>query len=181
MKQVVNILVPRQKIGKLLSILAFKYAVNDEQLFKEQIYKYDNCGTYIRETAFLVYRDEYHRDSYQNDKKYINDQLQKPTILNLTEYSRYEYLFKNACINFRIKEHVKDVFRNFGSYSQKDLSDVLNPIVEKLTDVSYGPIELSKVSSVIDEVDQDNEVVKYLKSHKKDNNVEKNKMMIKKY
>ena len=45
------------KLGKMLSILAFRYAINGEKLFNESIYRYPpNCGTLIKALTFIKSR-----------------------------------------------------------------------------------------------------------------------------
>jgi len=152
------------KIGKILSILAFKYAYNDILLFDAEIKKYENCGTIIEDACFWVFSDEYICDKDQNNKKYIIDELKEPVDLSYNLYYRYEQLCQYN-IPFYIKKDVEEVFRCFGAYSKEDLSEVLNPIVDMLTTECNDKIDLSKLPAIIDKVAQDNEVVKYIKSN----------------
>lgn len=147
----------RTKIGNLLSILAFKYVIDGKKLFNETIYKYDNCGTAITEIIDMLETDEYSVYLYQDDKEYISDELLISAILP----ERWQRIPQ---LSFEIMRDTLEVFRVFGAYSKSDLSEILNPISEKATNVSYGKIELSKIPSIIDEIDQNNVLVKYLKT-----------------
>ena len=161
----------KTKIGKILSILAFKYAYNDILLFDEDVRKYDNCGTMIEDASFWVYPTEYICYKEHNNKEYIIDELIEPKNLPARLYVRYKEVCKDSDIPADVKKDVEEVFRRFGAYSQADLSEVLNPIVDMFTTESYGKIDLSKISDIIDEVAQDNEVIKYLKSNHISNEV----------
>ncbi len=149
----------RTKIGKLLSILAFKYALNGEKLFNETIYKYDNCGTILKATQNLLCREEYICWHHQDDKIYISKGFQN----NITIPPR----FKDIILpDSDIVLEIEDVFRNFGAYSAVDLGNFLNPIVDIATTISYGEIELTKIKDIIEQLDESNEIVKYLKESK---------------
>lgn len=153
------------KIGKMLSILAFKYAYNGFLLFNDEVRKYDNCGTMIESSACWLHINEYVCRKDQNNKEYITEELKEPIDLPAKINCRYIEIFKCCDLPFYVKKEVEEVFRYFGAYSHVDLSEVLNPIVDMLTTESYGKIDLSKISYIIDEVTQDNEVIKYLKSN----------------
>lgn len=166
------------KIGKILSILAFKYAYNGILLFDAEIKKYENCGTIIEDSCFWVYPDEYICGKAQNNKKYILDELKEPVDLPYNLYYRYEQLCQYDIPSY-IKKDVEEVFRYFGAYSKEDLSEVLNPIVDMLTTECCGKIDLSKISDIIDEVAQDNEVIKYIKFNHISNEVTNNAQLLK--
>ena len=152
----------KSKVGKLLSILAFKYAVNGEKLFDSDINKYDGCGTFIKDAAKYLLLDEY-SCICQDHKQYISESLTEPVGLSFFNQFRYEQASKKYYkVPLDAEEQVEDVFRNFGSFSQGDLGKLLNPIAEKVTSESYGQINLSKIPIILDELDQDNELVKYL-------------------
>lgn len=115
----------RTKIGKLLSILAFKYAVQyDECLFSEKIYRYPECGTLIASMQYYVERDVYFAYPYDNSKKRISrNELNE----NVDIPDRYKEI---SSLSSKIKEDIENIFFTFGAYSQVDLSEELNPIVE---------------------------------------------------
>lgn len=154
----------RTKVGKLLSILAFKYAMNNEKLFNERIYKYDECGTAIEKTGAILYRDEYYEYTYYDGQKKIYDMFNESVELP-TRWKR------EINIPLTVMVDTVDVFRKFGAYSKTDLSEVLNPIVDELTNESYGEIELCKIPLIIDKVDQENKVIQYLKKERISNKV----------
>lgn len=107
----------RTKIGKLLSIVAFAYARKGEQVFDEKIYKYDGCGTAIKELLSIIEdRDVYLRFNYQDDQKFITDNLS----VVISEY-----------ITTDVQQTIEFVFRKFGSYSAKQLGECINVLVEQ--------------------------------------------------
>lgn len=147
----------RTKIGKLLSILAFKYAVNyDENIFPRQIYRYSECGTIIASLQCYVDRDVYFDYPYVNSKKRISrNELNE----NADIPGRYKEVSNLAP---GLKKDIEDVFFTFGAYSQVDLSDVLNPIVEyEGICNSEGIIDLSKIILLHDKL-PGNKVLDYI-------------------
>jgi len=117
----------RSKIGKLLSILAFKYACKGIKLFEETIDRWPNCGTFIKETRFLVPVDVYVRDidAVNPDGKKMIAGVELNHNACIPEFHQnISGLLPN------LKRDIEDVFFYFGAYSQVDLSDELNPIVE---------------------------------------------------
>lgn len=146
----------RTKLGKLLSILAFKYAANDKLLFFEEIYCYPNCGTAIKELMCEVERDVYRNYHYEDGKKRISKHELKANVDIPKMYP------DTSLLKSELKKDIEDVFFSFGAYSQKDLSDVLNPIVEyEGICNSEGIIELEKIILLHDKL-PDNEVIKYI-------------------
>lgn len=132
----------RTKIAKLLSIAAFKYAVYNGVLFSENIYRYPNCGCYIRELNGLIDMSPYVLFEYHDS----------PTMIPTSEIEKIgDPVCKYAkCLTDEAAKTVlKTVFINFGAYSVKDLSDCLNPIVETpgMTDED-GKILLNKFSKM---------------------------------
>ena len=115
----------RTKIGKLLSILAFKYAVQDkEYIFPYEIYRYPECGTLIVWVQANVDRDIYFTYPYDNSKKRISRNELNENVDIPDCYKKISSLFP------KVKDDIEDVFFAFGAYSQVDLSEELNPIVE---------------------------------------------------
>ena len=146
----------RTKIGKLLSILAFKYAAKDELLFLEEIYRYPNCGTAIKELRCEVERDVYINYPYEDGKKRIHKREVKANVDILRMCS------DTSLLKPEIKEDIEDVFFNFGAYSPSDLSDVLNPIVEyEGICNSEGIIDLEKIILLHDKL-PGNKVLDYI-------------------
>lgn len=150
----------RTKIGKLLSIIAFTYALEDVKLFDETIYEYEDCGTIIGELNYIVCREEYFTFANKDDKKFIDI----PFNLNAEIPSIRE---KTATISIEIRERTEKIFRRFGSYTQVDLSKILNPIIQnsKITN-NKKEIDLIKFKNLkkseIYRENQDNELINYL-------------------
>ena len=115
----------RTKLGKMLSILAFKYAINGVNIFDEKIHKYENCGTWINSTKFWP------RDIYAHYPGQIHDDKRKISIFSMKLTTDIpECYSKIGELSPELMLDIEDLFCTFGAYSQKDLSDLLNPIVE---------------------------------------------------
>ena len=112
----------RTKIGKLLSIIAFVYARKGERIFNEIIYKYDDCGTAINELKAEIDRDVYIQSKYNDDKRSINDILEKEIVIP------EKYLEIDDLPDDVIRE-IEKVFCEFGAYSAYELGQLINPIV----------------------------------------------------
>ena len=148
----------RSKIGKLLSILAFKYAVKGIELFDEPIYRWSKCGTLIKGTN-RVFSDvyvSYDMRPKQDAKKVIhpyevNEEINVP--------NQYEKIYEIPC---EVMKDIEDVFYNFGAYSQDDLSELLNPIVE-YEGVCHGDIvDLEAIARLDKNQFPDNKVVEFI-------------------
>lgn len=150
----------RTKIGKLLSIVAFVYARRGYKLFDEKIYKYDGCGTAIREVMVYCDRDVYMQYRYFNNRQYIDDDF----ISDEQIPERYQ---KINNLNNELKEIIEDVFRHFGSFFTYDLGDFLNPIVELPQMVNENnEVNLNMIQSItladFANNEQDNALINYL-------------------
>lgn len=149
----------RTKIGKLMSIVAFVYARWGQRLFVDEIYKYDDCGTIIASLDFISREVYVTWGASDDDKQYIHDDL--CIDCNIPNY------YSN-CVDVPedVKFVIEDVFRNFGAYSQGDLGNCLNLIVD--LDYMVDNKKLIRLEK-IQELDfkdfkdlKDNEVIKYL-------------------
>ena len=151
----------RTKIGKLLSIVAFSYACENRQLFAQPIYRYDDCGTGIRELKFWMGIEEYSffgSNICCDDKEMITEDFNNDKILpNRLQVENF--------VPCELKERVENVFRQFGSYAGWELNDSLNAIAKQATHEPFGIVDLTKISSIVENMDQDNEIVDYLKSN----------------
>lgn len=132
----------RTKIGKLLSIVAFVYARENKQLFSEDIYKYNDCGTSFNELKLFLGREIYMKDSYLDDEQpfdgIFDDRIDIPN-----DYKCIENL--DVCLRNRIKE----VFKKFASYSPVSLGMCINSIVNYNDIVDEtGKLILSKISTL---------------------------------
>lgn len=148
----------RTKIGKLLSILAFKYAVKyDENIFSWEIYRYPGCGTLIAGLQCYVDRDVYFAYPYDNSKKRISRN-------ELNENADIPDRYKDVSnLDPKLKEEIENVFFTFGAYSQSDLSDELNPIVEFNGICRHdGSIDLDAVANLDKNQFRGNKVVEYM-------------------
>jgi len=132
----------RTKIGKLLSIVAFVYALKDKKIFDETIYKYDGCGTAINELKTYIDRDVYIQFDYSDNQEYICDEF-----LDAVEIPEKHQ--KTDSISAEVAETIIKVFRKFGSYSACDLGQCINPIVnyDGVAELD-GAINLSKICSL---------------------------------
>lgn len=133
------------KMGKLLSILAFRYAKrNKQKLFNEMIFRYPPCcGTLIKDLVFIP-KDIYTRELGQvdfDDSQHIDDELIDNVEIPL-EYRKTDNLSAS------LKSDIEYVFREFGAYPGDVLGTLLNPIVQKIIDNDSEPIVLSKLSGI---------------------------------
>ena len=131
----------RTKIGKLLSIIAFVYAKKGKIIFKEKIYKYNNCGASIDELKSFVDRDVYLCETYYDDKIQITENFEVEFHFDKSlDVSDDENTFVNC---------VTDVFRRFGAYPASDLGKCINPIVDypQISD-DNGIVDLSKLEAL---------------------------------
>ena len=109
----------RTKIGKLLSIVAFVYARKDVRIFKEEIHKYNDCGTSIDELRSFVPLNLYRNSTYSDNNASISDDL---SIDNTTD----EY----SILSNELRKTIKNVFMRFGAYLPLNLGKSINAIVE---------------------------------------------------
>lgn len=131
----------RTKLGKLLSIVAFIYAQEDVKIFDEPIYRYNGCGTAIKELAAFVDTEIYFLFDYSSDNKEIVDIESNKTF------------FESNDINYQsIPTHLRNtinrVFKTFGSYSPSELGLCINPIVECISCSETGEVNLSEIKSL---------------------------------
>lgn len=108
----------RTKLGKLLSIVAFKYACKDILLFDEKVYKYNDCGAIIEGISAYTNMEAYINFKYEDGIKKVTDDY-KDSILGSAEID----------IESEVKNIIKDVFVNFGAYSASDLGEYINSII----------------------------------------------------
>lgn len=112
----------RTKLGKLLSIVAFSYALKDIELFDETIYRYDGCGTAINELKSYMDRDIYIQLKYGDDEKFISQIFDEQKI-PIQNYEQTESLSDD------VKKQIELIFRHFGAYTAYDLGQCINCIV----------------------------------------------------
>lgn len=132
----------RTKIGKLLSIVAFEYALDGKQVFNETIYKYEeDCGTAIQEIMNYFDKDIYIQYIDLDNQQYISDDFNEN--LMQIEYADYNTL------DISVRNVIENVFRTFGSYSSSQLAKCINPIVNQanITDAN-GEINIQEISNI---------------------------------
>lgn len=117
----------RTKLAKLLSIIAFKYALQDKKIFREEIYKYYDCGTNIIEIMNNYTRDIYMCFDYKDNTNPISDTLKDESSLDKNILDRYPI----KSLNDEFKEIVEEVFFKFGAYSTSQLGECIVPIVNQ--------------------------------------------------
>ena len=132
------------KLGKLISVLAFRYAINDEKLFNEVIFKYPpHCGTLIKTLTFIP------KDVYLRDIEKENFDTPNPITDCVLDDIEIPFEYKTSeDFPSSVELEIEDVFRNFGSYSGDDLAKQLNPIVDEIVNQSDNEIDLSKLKSL---------------------------------
>lgn len=155
----------RTKIGKLLTIVAFTYAVEKKLLFNEKVYKYGNCGTAINEIL-----DKYDRDIYISNPIDDNEQtisFGDKTINDLDESIKREY-GDNLKLDISVKRRIDDVFIKFGSYSASRLGDCINCIINIDDIIINDEVQfenlylLSQNKDLLDKISDLNPLVRYV-------------------
>ena len=148
----------RTKVGKLLSIVAFKYAFQDTRIFDEIIYRYPpNCGTLIKDLMLFIPRDVYIRDVSLGDNDSCNI-ISEGFSCCIDIPAQYKDV---GTIPGEVKDEIEKVFKLFGAYPASDLGSLLNPIVEQVVVEPSDKIELEKLKNISVDV-EDNPIIKYL-------------------
>lgn len=114
----------RTKIGKLLSILAFKYARKNSRVFLNDIYRYPQCGTYIRELSVFCERDEYIMPKYMDNNMEMSLEEIDWNIITPMDNKDFTHIPLN------LRKEIEVIFCKFGAYSQMRLGECLNCIVD---------------------------------------------------
>lgn len=149
------------KLGKMISILAFKYAKNNQRLFNEPVYKYPpHCGTLIEDLVFIP-KDIYTRDLdiEDPDKTDIISEDFNETVEIPSTYADADSL------SFELKQEIENLFIFFGAYPASKLGEYLNPIVDKLVKRDSNEIILENILniSIVDFNENEiNEIIKYI-------------------
>ena len=106
----------RVKLGKLLAIVAFKYAQNDKLIFNEAVYKYKDCGAIMYGMNAITDMSPYIRVEYFDNKQHIDLEFNDKVLSQIE-------------LPDDVKSVIEDVFRRFGAYPAKDLGCMINPIL----------------------------------------------------
>lgn len=131
----------RTKLGKLLSIVAFIYALKDEELFDESIYRYDGCGTAINELKSYFDRDIYIQFGYEDNQEFIGEDFD----FSIVPKEKYTEI---TSIELSLRENIERVFRNFGSYKASELGKCINPIVNHPNVTTEDEVNLCSIQSL---------------------------------
>jgi len=150
------------KLGKLLSILAFRYAVNGQRLFEETIYKYPpNCGTLIKEMTMIASKDVYIRsiiNENPDNPSRVTDQIDN-CIEIPTQFRSIDNLTSE------IKLEIESLFIRFGAYPADVLGRLINPIVDNIVSPSSDEVILDKLFDLKRDslnTDGPNDVIDYI-------------------
>ncbi len=148
----------RTKLGKLLSIVAFIYAQKDIKLFDESIYRYNGCGTAIKELNSFTDTEIYVPFSYSDNGEFITGKTENI----ISDEIELEY----KDVPEQLKNTVKEVFQHFGSFSPSMLGMCINPIVDGLEYSENGEINLSDFQKLkrtdFDNVENNLELIEFL-------------------
>lgn len=154
----------RTKIGKMLTILAFRYARKGEILFAESIYKYDDCGTAINELKVIVDRDVYVRSRYEDKEQQIDIPM------NVNQFYIPNKHLNVETLSLGVQKEIEKVFCYFGAYSARKLGQDLNAIITKgqITKTN-GEIDLSQIHILskefffsYEDTNLNNSIIRYL-------------------
>ncbi len=143
----------RTKVGKLLSIVALVYARQNKRVFKENVYKYTDCGMAIYEIMerFMA-TDIYRQYSYED----TNEAIVNSPIIDCEIPSEYQ---NTSSVSDETRGIIDQVFQLFGAYLPSYLGECLNPIAEApgVTTLE-NIIDLAKIQkldkSLFDSVDE---------------------------
>lgn len=150
------------KLGKLVSILAFKFARNGILVFNDSIYKYlPNCGTFISALNFIP-KDIYIRDFESDDPDNMSDITEA---FNEDAKIPVQYTVTET-IPPQLNQEIKTIFIKFGTYPATNLGDLLNPIVNKISNGNdTEPLDILRLSSLTknDFIDaENNKILEYI-------------------
>ena len=135
----------RTKLGKMLSIIAFRYARNGKVAFDELIYRYNDCGTTIDGLAAYADRDVYIQLIYYDDNKKITQTYDDDLDVSQNIPDKYKTI---SSLKETDKEIIKEVFYEFGAYSAKKLGEYINVIIEENVVESDGKIDLKQIHNM---------------------------------
>lgn len=147
----------RMKLGKLLTILACKYARKGIELFSDPIY-WDKVGVSIYELKLFYGIDIYPAKKTVWDNNKVIDYHTLKKDVQIPEY--YKLICK---IPDDVAKEIEDLFYNFGAYSSADLTMLLKPIMEyEGVCGNDGMIEFEVVESLDKKQFFNNKVAEYI-------------------
>lgn len=162
----------KDKILNLLTIVALDYACSGDKIFNEDILLNDNNEPYINGLLGLSKYEYIKLPEQKDNKEYINE------ILDETKDNLVPFMYRCNVVDDELKEKTINVFRNFGAYPQEELGTMVSSVVNKMT-TKEETLDLTKVSSVIDTIEETNDIVKYLQQKHLCNANKNNKRLIK--
>lgn len=151
----------RPKLGKLLSIVAFRYARRGEKAFRENVCKYNGCGTIVDNLAAYTEREIYMQLEYKDTDNRISETINEQC--DLGEVPEKYRTISN--LKDDEKETIKDVFCEFGAYSASTLGQYINVIIQKDNVInSNGEVELCEIEKLDKNCfsDENNALIDYL-------------------
>ena len=149
----------KDKTLQLLTIMALDYANNGDKLFNEEILRSDNGGAYIQELMWLSNNEYIGMNPQNDDKEYIHVDLDE------SKNELVPFIYRCSTNGYELRGQTIELFRRFGSYPQDDLITMISPILDGITNEDKT-IDLTKVSSAIDEINE-NDITIYLKRNNK--------------
>lgn len=147
----------RMKVGKLLSILAFKYAVKGIELFYETIY-WDICNIIINELKLFYPIDCYYQKNPMDDANKIIDPHELKEEIDISDFYKVKLTIPDE-----VMKDIEELFYNFGAYDSYDLSRLLKPIVgcEGICRPD-GSIDLEAIAHLDKNQFPDNKVIEFI-------------------
>ena len=157
----------RTKLGKLLAIVAFKYARDGKVIFDKPVYKYDEkCGAVVSGLAMIVDRDVYLNYSYSDNTEF-SEKERIEVLLSSKRIPTYPVPEKYKDIDDLsddVKECIDEVFKLFGGYSAYVIGQDINDLIDiygivrengridlnRIHDLSEKDVESIKKSRLID-------------------------------
>ena len=127
----------RTKLGKLLAIVAFRYARQGIKIFDENVYKYGDCGAIVGGLTLLE-REYFMQPSYNDNCQRIQGGIDS-----------IDDSFNPIDIPEDLKQELFSVFLEFGAYTPGALGKDINPLLDYENIVeSDGLVNISKLISI---------------------------------
>lgn len=147
----------RMKIGKLLSILAFRYECKGIQLFDEVIY-WDICNTVINQLTLFYPIDTYYQKNPMDDANKIIDPDELKEGIDIPDFYKVKLTIPDE-----VMKDIEELFYNFGAYDSYDLTRLLKPIVQHEGICRpNGSIDLEAIANLDKNHFPDNKVVEFI-------------------
>ncbi len=143
----------RTKIGKLLSVLAFKLAKNNVKIFSENILDYNNCGTIIPVLNAYYDSEIYTKVTYLDGVFEIEG--------DFTTFG-----IDNTTIPSDIRELAKIVFKKFGAFDAYYLGQCISRFINMDNILEDGIVNLEVIPCLsiedYENVEDFREVIDYI-------------------